>query len=61
MPQWLQPLTLLNPIRHFADIEGIMKRRDLYQPLALIGVSAGGRDAWNFLQATGLALAQVWM
>jgi drug efflux transport system permease protein len=61
MPQWLQPLTLVNPIRHFADIaRGIMLKGvgiEVLYPnlLALIGIAflLVGVSAWNFRKQLG--------
>jgi ABC-2 type transport system permease protein len=56
MPQWLQPITLLNPVRHFATISrGILLKGtgvEILYPnlLALIGfcVFLVGISAWQF-------------
>jgi ABC-2 type transport system permease protein len=61
MPRWLQPLTLVNPIRHFADIaRGVMLKGagiEVLYPhlLALIGVAflLVGISAWNFRKQLG--------
>jgi len=61
MPRWLQPLTLVNPIRHFADIaRGIMLKGvgiEVLYPnlLALIGIAflLVGVSAWNFRKQLG--------
>ena len=58
MPQWLQPLTLLNPIRHFATIaRGIMLKGtgvDVLYPnllaLAAFCFLMVGISAWRFRQ-----------
>jgi ABC-2 type transport system permease protein len=61
MPQWLQPLTLVNPIRHFAEIaRGIMLKgagiKILYPNfLALIGIAflLVSVSAWKFRKQLG--------
>lgn len=61
MPQWLQPFTLLNPVRHFATISrGVMLKgvglSELYPNLlALIGfaVLLVGISAWRFRKQLG--------
>ncbi|HYP15506.1 MAG TPA: ABC transporter permease [Bryobacteraceae bacterium] len=51
MPQWLQPWTWLNPIRHF----GIITRAALVK-------GAGLEELWpHFLALTGFTLALVWL
>jgi ABC-2 type transport system permease protein len=58
MPQWLQPLTLLNPIRHFATIaRGIMLKGtgiEVLYPnflsLAAFCILMVGISAWRFRQ-----------
>ncbi len=61
MPKWLQPFTLLNPVRHFATISrGVMLKgvgiSELYPNLlALIGfaVLLVGISAWRFRKQLG--------
>lgn len=61
MPKWLQPFTLLNPVRHFATIaRGVMLKgvgvSELYPNLlALIGfaVLLVGISAWRFRKQLG--------
>jgi drug efflux transport system permease protein len=61
MPDWMQPLTLINPVRHFATIaRGIMLKGagvDVLYPnfLALLGfaVLLVGISAWRFRKQLG--------
>jgi ABC-2 type transport system permease protein len=61
MPTWLQPFTLLNPIRHFSTIaRGIMLKGagiDVLYPnlLALLGFAVAllGISAWRFRKQLG--------
>lgn len=61
MPQWLQPFTYLNPIRHFATIaRGIMLKgagvEILYLPLLALlafAVLLVGLSAWRFRKQLG--------
>jgi ABC-2 type transport system permease protein len=61
MPKWMQPLTLLNPVRHFATISrGIMLKGvglEVLYPnmLALVffAVVLVGVSAWRFRRQLG--------
>ena len=61
MPAWLQPLTLINPVRHFAIISrGILLKgsgvETLYPQLlalALIALVMVSLSAWQFRKQLG--------
>lgn len=61
MPKWLQPLTLLNPIRHFAEIaRGVFLKAsgvaELYPNLLALGFFAAvafGLSMWRFRKQLG--------
>jgi ABC-2 type transport system permease protein len=61
MPKWLQPITLINPVRHFAIISrGVMLKgtglAELYPNfLVLLGIAVFlvGLSAWRFRKQLG--------
>ncbi len=61
MPKWLQPFTLLNPVRHFAAISrGVMLKgvgvRELYPNLLALfafAVVLVGVSVWRFRKQLG--------